>query len=91
MEMRLLNKDARSIEIELIGERETFLIPLQQKLLGDDKVEIATLTRKHRILHNPILYVKVREGKPQTAIKRATKALGNEAKDLAQIFDMASS
>jgi DNA-directed RNA polymerase subunit L len=89
MELKLLKKDARSIEIEVLGEGELNLMPIQQKLLADDKVEIATLTRKHRQLDNPVLYVRVKEGKPQTAVKRATKALANEVKDFSQLFDAA--
>jgi DNA-directed RNA polymerase subunit L len=89
MELRLLKKDAHSIEIEIVGQTETVLIPLQQKLLDDDKVDLAILTRHHRMLNNPVLYVKVKEGKPQTAVKRATKALSNEARDFAQLFDAA--
>jgi DNA-directed RNA polymerase subunit L len=90
MELRLVRKDAQSLEIEVTGESETILLPIQQKLLADDKVEIATLTRHHRLLNEPILFVKVKEGKPQTAVKRATKALANEVKDLSQLFDAAS-
>jgi len=89
MELKLLNKDGRSIEIEVIGEDETILVPLQEKLLADDKVEIVTLSRAHRFLTNPVLFVKVTEGKPQTAIKRAAKALSNEVKEFSALFDTA--
>ena len=89
MELKLLSKDARTIEIEIIDGLETVLMPLQQKLLDDDKVETATLTRHHKSLDNPILYVKVKDGKPQTAVKRATKSLANEVKEFSQLFDTA--
>jgi DNA-directed RNA polymerase subunit L len=87
MELKLISKDARTIKIEIIDGMESVLTPLQQKLLEDDKVETATLTRHHRALDNPVLYVKVKDGKPQTAVKRATKALANEVKDFSQLFE----
>ena len=77
------------MEIEVIDGMESVLMPLQQKLLDDDKVETATITRHHKALDNPILYVKVKDGKPQTAIKRATKSLANEVKEFSQLFDAA--
>jgi DNA-directed RNA polymerase subunit L len=38
-------------------------------------------TAGHPDLEIPTLYVKVKSGKPQTALKRAAKALSNEFKE----------
>jgi DNA-directed RNA polymerase subunit L len=86
MELTLLNKTKESIEIEVKGEDETLLYPLQQKLIEDDSVEYATYIMGHPLLDQPKLVVKVKEGKPQNALKRAAKALANENKECLTLF-----
>lgn len=78
MEIKVLNKTKDEIEIEIIGEEETILTPLREKLIEDEMVEHANYTIMHPLLDNPKLYVRVSDGKPQNAIKRAAKALENE-------------
>lgn len=82
MEIKVLNKTKDEIEIEVIGEEETILTPLRQKLITDEMVTHANYTIMHPIMDNPRLYVKVSDGKPQNALKRAAKALENEYSDL---------
>ena len=91
MELKLLNKTKNSIEIEIKGEDETLLYPLQQKLIKDDSVEYATYIMGHPLLDNPKLVVKVKEGKPQNALKRAAKAIANEYKECLTLFQKESS
>lgn len=91
MELKLLNKTKDTIEIEIAGEDETLLYPLQQKLVQDDSVEYATYIMGHPLLDNPKLVVKVTEGKPQNALKRAAKALSNEYKECLTLFQKESS
>jgi DNA-directed RNA polymerase subunit L len=82
MELKLLSKEKDSMEIEIVGESDTLLAPLLHQLLQDDKVEFATLKRGHLYLENPVIVVKVLEGKPQMALKRAAKAVANEYKEM---------
>ena len=91
MELKLLNKTKNSIEIEIVGEDETLLYPLQQKLIQDNSVEYATYIMGHPLLASPKIVVKVKEGKPQNALKRAAKALANEYKDCLTLFQKESS
>jgi len=91
MELKLLNKTKDSIEIEVKGEDETLMYPLQQKLVKDDSVEFATYIMGHPLLDNPKMVVKVKEGKPQNALKRAAKALANEYKECLTLFQKESS
>ena len=90
MELTLLNKTKDTIEIQVKGEDETLLYPLQQKLVEDDSVEYATYVMGHPLLDQPKLVVKVREGKPQNALKRAAKALANENKECLTLFQKES-
>jgi DNA-directed RNA polymerase subunit L len=39
------------------------------------------------LLDKPKIYVKVRDGKPQAALKRAAKALANDYKEFREILE----
>lgn len=78
------------MEIEVKGEDETLLYPLQQKLLQDESVEYATYIMGHPLLEQPKLVVKVKSGKPQNALKRAAKALANQYKECLTLFQKES-
>ena len=90
MELKLLNKTKDMIEVEVKGEDETLLYPLQQTLVEDESVEYATYIMGHPLLENPKLVVKVSDGKPQNALKRASKALANKYKDCLKLFQKES-
>lgn len=85
MELKLVNKEKDSMEIEILGENETLLEPLKQKLLEDDNVEIATFLMGHPMLESPKLIVKVKSGKPQAALKKAAKALANDFEEFRDV------
>ncbi len=90
MELNLLNKTKDTIEVEVRGEDETLLYPLQQKLVEDESVEFATYIMGHPLLEHPKLIVKVKEGKPQNALKRAAKALANKYRECLTLFEKES-
>ncbi len=85
MELKLLNKEKDSMEIEIMGEDETLLEPLKQKLLEDENVEIATYLMGHPMLERPVLIVRVKSGKPQAALKKAAKALANDFEEFKDV------
>ena len=87
MEIRLISKEKNSMEIEIIGEDETLLEPLKQKLLEDKNVELATYLTGHPMLENPKIFVKVKSGKPQSAFKTAAKALSKEYDDFKALIE----
>jgi DNA-directed RNA polymerase subunit L len=75
MELRLRNKTANKLEIEVIGENDTLLNLLKQKLLQDPAVETATYVMGHPYLDNPLFVVETKTGKPDAALKTAAKEL----------------
>ena len=85
--IRQISKEKDSIELEIDGENETLLEPLKQRLLEDEKVETATYIRGHPQLDKTKLYVKVKDGKPQAAIKRAAKSLAKDFSDIRKLFE----
>ena len=86
MEVRVLHKDDKSLEVELIGENETLLNLLKQRLLASPDVESATFLVGHPLLDQPKLFVQVRKGKPETVLKAAAKELREELDKLETEF-----
>jgi DNA-directed RNA polymerase subunit L len=87
MELNLIEKDKKMMEIEVIGEDATLLNPLLEALLADPKVEMATYRKEHPIMGNHRLKVQVKDGKPQTALKRAAKAVEKEFQESQEILE----
>jgi DNA-directed RNA polymerase subunit L len=82
MKVNLIKKDKDYIEFQLEGASETMLIPLRNQLLTDESVEFANYNIRHPRLDTPIFYVRVSSGKPQNAMKKATKSLSNQFKEM---------
>ena len=87
MEFRVLKKEKNMIEVEVINADRTLLIPLVEEMNRDDKVEYAIYHYDHPYLSNPTIKIKVREGKPQAAIKRAAKKLERTFDDIHKKFE----
>ncbi len=75
MELKVLAKDKDSLKIEVINPDDTVIYPLINELLADEKVEDARYITGHPLLDKPSIVVRVKEGKPQTALKRAAERL----------------
>jgi DNA-directed RNA polymerase subunit L len=82
MKVNLISKDKDYMEFQLDEASETLLIPLRNQLLADESVEMANYNVRHPRLDTPVFYLKVRSGKPQNAIKKATKSLSNQFKEM---------
>ncbi len=82
MEFKVISKEKNEIVVEVINADRTLLIPLVEEMNRDDKVEYAIYHYEHPYLSNPTIKIKVREGKPQAAIKRAAKKLERIFEDL---------
>jgi len=80
MDLRLRSKTDKKMEIEFIGETDTLLNLLKQRLLADPNVDTATYVMGHPYLDNPLFVLVTKTGKPDAALK-------NAAKDLRQQFD----
>jgi len=78
MELKLIKKQKDIIQLEIIGADDTMLFPLVHQLLKDENVEDCSYVSGHPKLDNPTLTVKVKDGKPQAALKKAAKALASE-------------
>lgn len=81
MELKISSGDKNSITIEVIGENETVLNPILQKLLADKTVDYAEVIREHPLLSNPKIYIKMKNGNPKDALRGALKSLLTELED----------
>lgn len=75
MELRIVNKTDKHLELEVIGENDTLLNLLKQALLADPNVDIATYVMGHPYLDTPKFTVMMKTGKPEAAVKAAAKSL----------------
>jgi DNA-directed RNA polymerase subunit L len=90
MELRKLEHTDDTLEIEVIGEGETLLHPLREKLLTNKKVEMATFILGHPELENPRLFLRVKKGKPEDALKKALEELKKDYKELETLVNKVS-
>ena len=90
MELRALTLNDKEMEIEVLGENETFLNPIKQRLLADKEVEIAEYVIEHPFLAIPRIYFRTKgAAKPPVVLKRTIKSLLKDYKDFEDSFQRA--
>jgi DNA-directed RNA polymerase subunit L len=90
LEIVLVEKDKDSIEVLLDDHSgDVLLEPLKEKLLADPTVDLATFDSDHPMYGKKRLFVRVKSGKPQNAIKRALKEMSGDYSDLKKALDKA--
>ncbi len=77
MELKLVEKDKKSIVLEIINMDDTIITPLVEALLNNDKVTKASYYTGHPQLDNPVLKVTVKSGSPQKVIKETAEKLAS--------------
>jgi len=87
MEFKLLEKKKDSIKVEIVDADETLIYPLIHELLRDKNVADARFVTGHPQLDKPVLTVDVKEGKPQAALKKASKSLANQFAEARQLVE----
>ncbi len=81
MEIKTTSTDKKSLTIEVIGESETIINPIIQKLLDDEHVDYAECITEHPLLANPKIFVRMKKGDAKDAVKRAVKAITKDIDD----------
>ncbi len=86
----LIEKGKDHIEVELSEPTGNVLLePLKERLLADDTVEMATHDSDHPMYGKRRLFVRVKSGKPQNAVKRALKDITGEFTEAKKAVDKA--
>jgi len=70
-----VEKDKKTIVLEIIDMDDTIMNPLIEGLLKNSKVSNATYYTGHPQLDNPVLKVTVKSGTPQKIIKETAEKL----------------
>ncbi len=81
MKAKLIDKGKDYIHIEISEPDNTLIQPFVHQLLKMDEVEEVKYHKVHPEMDLPEIYVKVKKGKPQNALKKALKALSKEYRD----------
>lgn len=81
MKAKLIDKGKDYIHIEISEPDQTLIQPFVHQLLKMDEVEEVKYHKVHPEMDLPQIYVKVKKGKPQNALKKALKALSKEYRD----------
>ena len=89
MELELISKDKKTIELKVPKAEESLILPLEHELLADSKTEYAAFTKKHPFMADPIIRVMVKDGKPQTSLKRASRVILKDLGDFETKFNNA--
>ncbi len=85
--LRVMEKNKNTVKLEMLNYDNTLLRPLVEEILRDDMVEESRYYIKHPVIDDPEIYVKVKSGKPQAAIKRSIKRLSKTFEDLETDFE----
>ena len=80
MELKTIKKTAKELELEITGETETLLNPITEVLLDYNDVDYASYLSDHPESTKRRLYIRVKKGKPEDALKKAVKQLEDEIK-----------
>ena len=87
MKMSILEKSKNEIKIEMDQTDMTLLHPLVEELLKDKAVAEAQYIIGHPVLEKPVLRVRTKTGKPETAIKRSAKKLSETYGQMKELFE----
>jgi DNA-directed RNA polymerase subunit L len=87
MKFVLLDKGKDTLKVQVEDIDETLFYPLISELQNDETVAEARYYLGHPQLEKPMIFVKVKSGKPQAALKRALKSLSNEFKEARELLE----
>jgi DNA-directed RNA polymerase subunit L len=75
MKIEILERSDKEVYIEMDVTDMTLLHPLVEVLIKDKNVDVAEYKIGHPELDKPVLHVRTKSGKPEAAIKKATKQI----------------
>ena len=87
MEIKTIRKTKTELELEITGETETILHPITHTLLANEDVEYATSMIENPLKSKVRLFIRVKKGSPEDALKKAVKYLESEIKQFGKNFD----
>jgi len=90
MELKLVDKGKNFLKIEISEADDTLLYPLISELLKDKNISEARYVTGHPQLDKPVIFVKVKKGRPQTALKKAAETLSDQFRQCRELLKKAA-
>jgi DNA-directed RNA polymerase subunit L len=87
MKISILERSDKEIYVEMDVTDMTLLHPLVEELIKDKNIDIAEYKIGHPELDKPVLHVRTKSGKPEAAIKKATKIIVDSFDELKKGFE----
>lgn len=75
MEFVVVDKGKDFIVYEVLNNDNTILRPLMEEIENDTMVDNVRYYFEHPYLSNPKIHIKVKQGKPQAALKRSLRRM----------------
>lgn len=90
MQLRVLEREANKIVIEVEGEGHTLCNLLQNVLLEDEDVEFASYNISHPLVAKPVITIRTKGNKrPEEALKEAVNKILQRGRELREEFEKA--
>jgi len=80
MFIHVVKETENELKIEITGEGHTFCNVVQKTLLKSQKVDLAGYNVLHPLTSNPVIYIRTKEGRPETVLKEIIDDLQNDIK-----------
>ena len=87
MEFKKIKKTTNELEIEISDEYENILNPITHILLENKDVEYAACMTEHPLSNKRRLFIRVKKGTADDALKNAVKYLKDEIKKFGKSFE----
>ena len=91
MELKTFKKTKTELDLEVIDENETILNPITHILSENDDVEYAACMTDHPLSNKRRLFIRMKKGSPDEALKKAVKYLDDEIKKFGKNFETSKS
>ena len=91
MELKTFKKTKTELDLEVIDENETILNPITHILSENEDVEYAACMTDHPLSNKRRLFIRVKKGSPDEALKKAVKYLDDEIKKFGKNFETSKS
>lgn len=89
MDIKVVKKDKKTLEIEMMGESITLPNLISDALWDVSSVSEAATIKEHPYLAEPKIFVKVKKGNPINALKRVCKNIENQLNEFRGKFQKA--
>ena len=78
----VIEKSGDHMKFKVVNNDKSVFVPLIEELARDKEVTEVRYHQKHPFLDDPVVYIQVKSGKPQSALKRALKKIEKSYEEL---------